>query len=168
MRHLLATGGMIAALLGNATAPAAAQDGLVTHRVLSPEQALQAAEAALKTCREAGYQIAVAVVDRAGHPQVVLRDRFAGLHTPEVAQRKAWTAVSFRTDTLDLESKLAAGTLAAGIARFPNVIMVGGGVKIESAGATVGGIGVSGAPSGAADDACARVGVDELFDVLNF
>ena len=49
-----------------------------------------------------GYQVTVAVVDRAGVTQVLLRDRFAGPHTVRMAVDKAWTAVSFRTNTTEL------------------------------------------------------------------
>ena len=70
---------------------------------LTPETALKAAQAALAKCRAEGFQVAVAVVDRAGITQVLLRDRFAGPHTVEVATNKAWTAASFRTNTDALE-----------------------------------------------------------------
>jgi len=40
-----------------------------------------------------------------------------------------------------------------------NALMLGGGVLVEAAGSTVGAVGVSGAPSGEQDDACARAGL---------
>jgi len=82
--------------------PAPAQDALVTYRTLSPETALELARATLEECRKRGFQVAVAVVDRFGQTQVMLRDRFAGPHTPATAAGKGWTAISFRTDTTDL------------------------------------------------------------------
>src|SRR3990167_2668997 len=82
--------------------PVRAQDALVTYKSLSPEVALDLARAALAECRKRGYQAAVAVVDRFGVAQVMLRDRFAGPHTPGTASGKAWTAVSFRTNTTEL------------------------------------------------------------------
>ena len=75
-------------------APAGAQEPLVTYKTLSPKIALNLASAALADCQKRGYQVAVAVVDRFGVTQVVLRDRFAGPHTPATAKGKAWTAVS--------------------------------------------------------------------------
>ncbi len=71
-------------------------------RILTPETALKAAQAALKKCRDSGYQATVAVVDRMGVVQVLLRDRFAGPHTTDMASAKAYTAVSFRTNTTEL------------------------------------------------------------------
>ena len=75
---------------------ACAQDATFATKSLTPETALIAAKAALEQCRKDGYQVAVAVVDRAGLLQVLLRDRFAGAHTIDLAPNKAWTAVSFR------------------------------------------------------------------------
>src|SRR5688572_30899672 len=73
-----------------------------TVKILTPESALKAAQAALKSCRDRGFQVTVAVVDRMGVVQVLLRDRFAGPHTPDMASAKAYTAVSFRTNTTEL------------------------------------------------------------------
>jgi uncharacterized protein GlcG (DUF336 family) len=83
-------------------APTRAQDVLVTHRSLAPKTALDLAQAALADCQQRGYQVAVAVVDRAGVIQVVLRDRYAGPHTPATASGKAWTAATFRDSTSSL------------------------------------------------------------------
>jgi len=145
-----------------------AQEALVTHKVLSPETALDLARAALTSCRDRGFQVAVAVVDRFGLPQVMLRDRFAGPHTPSTATGKAWTAVSFRSDTTALVAPTQPGQPQAGVRNLPNVVLLGGGLLIEAGGSIVGGIGVSGAPGGAEDDACARAGIEAVRDRLEF
>jgi len=132
------------------------------------ETALKAAQAALGSCRDGGYQVAVAVVDRGGNPQVMLRDRFAGPHTPETARRKAWTAVSFRTNTSELAAATQPGEPQSGMRGIEGALALGGGLMIESAGALVGGIGVSGAPGGDLDDACAQAGIDAVADALAF
>src|SRR5882757_3581365 len=72
-----------------------AQESLVTYKSLSPGIALELAQAALADCQRRGYQAAVAIVDRFGVVQVVLRDRYAGPHTPATASGKAWTARLF-------------------------------------------------------------------------
>ena len=143
---------------------ARAQDATFTIRVLAPETALLAAQAALKKCRDSGWQAAVAVVDRAGLAQVLLRDRFAGAHTPRTAIGKAWTAVSFRTDTTELAKISQPGQPQSGIRNLPQVVILGGGMLIESQGSILGAIGVSGAPGGDADDACARAGIEAIAD----
>ncbi len=146
--------------------PAAAQEALVGFKVLSPEAALDVAKAALEDCRAQGYQIAVAVVDRAGNLQVSIRDRFAGPHTTGMAYRKAYTAVSFRTDTIELNDLTKAGEPLSPLRDAPNTAFGGGGVRIEAEGSIVGGVGVSGAPGGDLDDACARAGIDAISDNL--
>jgi uncharacterized protein GlcG (DUF336 family) len=156
------------ALLCLSTGPVFAQSGTYTVRQMTPETASKATRAALDACRQSGYQVAAAVVDRAGVAQALLRDRFAGPHTVTTAINKGWTAISFRTDTLEF-SKLTAGQAAsAGVRHLPNVVAVGGGVNIQAGGATVGAIGVSGAPTGEADEACARAGIAAIRDELEF
>ena len=148
--------------------PGHAQDSLVTHKVLSPETAFELARAALDACRNRGFQVAVAVVDRFGQPQVMLRDRFAGPHTPATATGKGWTAVSFRTNTTDLLGLTGPSQPQAGLRDLPNVVVLGGGIVIEAAGSLLGGVGVSGAPGGAEDDACARAGIEAVREKLEF
>jgi uncharacterized protein GlcG (DUF336 family) len=80
--------------------------------------------------------------------------------------RKAWTAVSFRNATSALERATAANTDSAGIRQLPGVAMVGGGLPIAAGGKQVGGIGVSGAPGGAMDEACAEAGIAAVRDDL--
>jgi uncharacterized protein GlcG (DUF336 family) len=155
----------LAALL---SAPARAQDALVTFKTMSPELALDLARAALADCRKRGYQVTVAVVDRFGVTQVMLRDRFAGAHTPATAAGKAWTAVSFRTNTLELAAASKEGMPQSGIRQLPGAVILGGGVMVEAGGSMVGGVGVSGAPGGEADEACAKAGIEAVRDKLDF
>ena len=164
MRPLLLAG----ALLPIFAASAFAQSATYSVRMLTPESALKATQAALENCRKRGYQVAVAVVDRAGVAQTMLRDRFAGPHTVQTAINKGYTAISFRTDTLELEKQTRPGMPSAGVRDIPNVAAIGGGVLIQAAGATVGAIGVSGAPGGDADDACAKAGIAAIRDELEF
>lgn len=150
------------------THPAHAQDALVNYKSLSPELAIDLARATMADCQKRGFQVAVAVVDRFGTTQVLLRDRFAGPHTVPTATAKAWTAASFRTDTLDLVSATAANSPQAGIRNLPGVVVVGGGVLVEAGGTLVAAIGVSGAPGGDADHACAKAGIEAIRDKLDF
>jgi uncharacterized protein GlcG (DUF336 family) len=156
----------LAALFVAASMPVAAQaaDGTFSVRVLTPETALKAAQAALKKCRDGGFQVTVAVVDRMGVAQVLLRDRFAGPHTPGMARDKAFTAVSFRTNTTQLADATQAGQPQSGVRNRPRVAAVGGGLMIEAGGSLLGAIGVSGAPGGKEDDACAAAGIAAIRD----
>ena len=135
---------------------------------MTPETALAAARAALEHCRKAGYQVSVAVVDRSGMPQVYLRDRFAGAQTFDVALNKAWTAVSFKVPTSVLADETQAGKPMSGLRSHPRVLAVAGGQPIEAGGSLLGAIGVSGAPGGEADDACATAGIKAIADAIAF
>jgi uncharacterized protein GlcG (DUF336 family) len=161
----------LAALIGAAAglvSVARAEEGTVTYRSMSPDVALELARAALDDCRKRGFQVAVAVVDRFGVTQVMLRDRFAGPHTPATAAGKAWTAVSFRANTTDLEASTRPGMPQAASRNLPGVVMLGGGVIVEAGGALIGAVGVSGGPGGDSDDACAKAGIAAVQDKLEF
>jgi uncharacterized protein GlcG (DUF336 family) len=158
----------VAALLLGLLPLAAPAQATFSTKSLTPESALKAAQAALADCRKAGYQVTVAVVDRAGLTQALLRDRFAGPHTLDVAQNKAWSAVSFKTNTTELEKATRPGTTMSGLRSVPRATAIGGGLTIEAGGSLLGGIGVSGAPGGEADEACARAGIKAVADDLEF
>ena len=145
-----------------------AEDGTYSQKSLTPEVAVQLTQATLEACRAEGYQVAVAVVDRGGNLQALIRDRFAGPHTPVTAERKAYTALSFKANTTDLAASTQPGMASSGTRGIPKVLMLGGGVMIESGGSLLGAIGVSGAPSGEADQMCAEVGLEAIEDVLGF
>lgn len=163
VRALCAAAAFVCALPASA-APEA------THAVklLTPETALAAAQAAIAHCRKSGWQVAVAVVDRAGLVQVLLRDRYAGAHTLEIAPKKAWTAASFRMSTTALAAETQPGRPMSGIRSAQQVMAIGGGLTIEAGGAVLGAIGVSGAPGGEADDACAAAGIKAIADAVEF
>lgn len=153
MQRAFLVAGLLLAFSGNAA------DATFSVRILTPETALKAAQAALKSCRDRGFQASVAVVDRMGVVQVLLRDRFAGAHTPDMASAKAYTAVSFRTNTTELAEASQPGRPASGIRHRPGIAAVGGGLMIEAGGSLLGAIGVSGAPGGREDDTCAAAGI---------
>ncbi|HEX9392290.1 MAG TPA: heme-binding protein [Usitatibacteraceae bacterium] len=146
----------------------AAPEAIYTVKQLTPETALRAAQAAMDKCRRDGFQVGVAVVDRAGVVQVLLRDRLAGAHTVDTAINKAWTAASFRVSTTELAKETEAGKSMSGIRQIPRVAAIGGGLLIQGGGASLGAIGVSGAPGGAADEACAAAGIKAIQDDIEF
>jgi len=156
----------LAVLAASAATMAAGEAPTFQVRLLTPESALKAAQAALAKCRAQGYQVAVAIVDRAGVTQAMLRDRLAGPHTVDVATNKAWTAVSFRTHTRDLERLTRPGEQMSGLRHVPRFVAIGGGMTVEAGGSLLGGIGVSGAPGGDADHACAAAGIAAIAEDL--
>jgi len=121
------------------------------------ETATAVAQATVEACRAKGIQIGVTVVDRDGIPQVTLRDTIAPTITLGISEGKAYAAVMFNVATSEL------GERANGpIGRVPGVVMSAGGVPIQIGGALLGGVGVSGAPSGETDQECAQAGVDAV------
>ncbi len=167
MAHHLRKPAILAAAALAVTA-AIAQQATYQVRSITPEAALKAASAALAACQKNGHQVAVAVTDRAGHPLVMLRDRHAGPHTPQTAIGKAYTALSFKLNTTEFSRVTQAGQPASGIRGLPGVVAIGGGWPMEAGGSQVAAIGVSGAPSGDADDVCAKAGIAAIQDDLEF
>ena len=145
-----------------------AQSGVFTVKSMTPETALSAVRSAVEHCRQQGFQVTAAVVDRSGLLQALLRDRFAGPHTVEIATNKAWTAASFRVATATLANETQAGKPMSGLRTQPRVVAAGGGLVIESGGELLGGIGVSGASGGEADEACAQAGIRAIAEALDF
>src|SRR5258708_29155993 len=160
--NLLAIGAFLIAT------PSGSQEALVTYKSLTPEIALDLARAALADCQKRGFQVAVAIVDRFGVPQVMLRDRYAGPHTPATASGKARTAATFRNSTSSLFGISQPGMMQAGIRTLPGAVIIGGGLVVETGGTMVGAIGVSGAPGGDADEACATARIDGIQGKIGF
>ena len=161
----------LALALSLIAAPALAQDdedAVMEIKGLKPDFAVQLAQGAMEHCREMGFQVGVAVVDRSGVLQVFIKDRFAGAHTIETARRKAWTAVSFRTNTHELDGLTRPEAEAYGIRFISEALPLGGGLMIESGGSLIGGVGGSGAPGGDLDVECAEAGIEAIEDSLGF
>lgn len=158
----------IAALVLFLNGTAMSQEASFQTKSLTPETALNAAKAAMDACRKKGYQVTVAIVDRAGLTQILIRDRFAGPHTIDVATNKAWTAASMKMSTTVFAAETQAGKPMSALRSHARVMAAGGGLVIEGAGTLLGGIGVSGAPGGDADDACANAGLKAISDALEF
>lgn len=146
-----------------ATAPALADDEQMVIQVnrMTLETANSIARATIDACREKGIQIGVTVVDRDGIPQSVMRDAIAPTITLPISKGKAYTAVMFNISTAEL------GDRANGpIGRVPGLVMSAGGLPIQVGGALLGGVGVSGAPSGETDEECAQAGLDAVLTDL--
>jgi uncharacterized protein GlcG (DUF336 family) len=139
------------------------QPVLVPIKRMSLDIALKAARAAIDACRKEGVQIAVTVVDRGGHPQVVLRDVLAVDLTLRVSQAKAYAAMSFATPTSQLHDRF---TKPFDPPAVGGIVISAGGIPIRAGGDLVGGIGVSGAPSGQTDERCAKQGYDAIVEDL--
>jgi uncharacterized protein GlcG (DUF336 family) len=131
---------------------------------LSLELAVRAAQAAMAACRANGFQVAVTLVDRGGHPEAILRDTLAMDLTLPVSREKAYTAMLFGKPT----SRLQDTVVGRALSRQPNLLFAAGGVPIWAQSMIIGGLGVSGAPTGEADELCAEHGIESIRGDLDF
>jgi uncharacterized protein GlcG (DUF336 family) len=129
---------------------------------LSLESANRVALGAIEACRKEGIQIGVTVVDRDGIVQVVMRDTIAAQITVPISRMKAYTAVNFNVATSVLQQTRS----DSAIGRIDGLVMSAGGVPIQAGGQLLGGVGVSGSPTGEGDERCAQAGVDKVIDDL--
>jgi len=133
---------------------------------LSMDLAMKLAKAGIDACRKEGLNVAVTVVDRGGHPQVVLRDTLAMDLTLAISKQKAYTAMSFNAPTSQLEGRFPG---AYSVPKIDGLIVAAGGLPLTAGGSIIGGVGVSGAPSGEQDEKCAHAGIDAIkFDLESF
>ncbi|MBP0453809.1 MULTISPECIES: heme-binding protein [unclassified Kitasatospora] len=126
---------------------------------LTIEAATKAAQATLDAANKAGQHVSVAVVDRDGITRVLLKGDGAGPQSPESAERKAFTAVSWNAPTSELAKRLAQ---APNLKDIPGTLFLAGGAPVQAKGAPIAAIGVAGAPSGDLDEQFAQAGVAEL------
>jgi uncharacterized protein GlcG (DUF336 family) len=150
----------VAAVLSS---PAGAQ-GVVTQKTVSLALAQTIAQAALEQCQSMGFKVAVAVVDRGGQMIVLLRGDGAGLHTPEGAERKAFTARTFSQPSADFVKRLVDRPDTVGSRFYTRVLALGGGLPIKVGNEVIGAVGVSGSPG--KDDVCSQAGIDKVADQL--
>jgi uncharacterized protein GlcG (DUF336 family) len=148
-----------------AAVPAAAQD-VLTEKALSLDMAHAIAQGALEKCRADGYHVSVTVLDRDGLVKAAFRDDGAGPHTIVTSRRKAFTSVTFRQPSADWAKRVLTEPAVAGLKDTEGTIALGGGVPIKAGNEVIGAIGVSGAPGGEKDEACANAGVQKLADKL--
>jgi len=135
----------------------------ISVKRITLETAFTIARQAIDTCQKEGVQVSVTVVDRAGAPQVMLRDVLAPEVSVTISEQKARAAVSFNVKTSAMKGRF---TEHGSVAKVEGLVFSAGGVPINAAGRILGGVGVSGAPSGALDEKCAQAGVDAILDTL--
>lgn len=150
-----------AALLTHLPLQAEEQPLTVALQRLSLETTTKIAQGAIAACREKGIQISVAVVDRDGTLQTLMRDTIAAAISIKISQGKAFTAANFNAATSQLADRANSP-----IGRVDPLIMSAGGLPIHAGGNLLGAVGVSGAPSGVTDEECAQAGINAVIDDL--
>ena len=157
--------GAAAALLMMTAAPAGAE-GLVQAKLLSLDMARTIAAASIEACRKDGYQVSVVVTDRSGEPLVVMRDVYSNQYFTQLAHGKTNAVIMANTTSAELRRNRA--DMVNELNLLDGVMVLAGGVPVQVAGSLVGAVGVSGAPGGDLDEACAQAGVDAVQEELDF
>jgi|SRR5580658_381817 uncharacterized protein GlcG (DUF336 family) len=126
--------------------------------------AIEAARAAIESCRADGYRVGVSVIDSVGEARVMLTaDGSDGSHI-FVATRKALTALAFGMPSSKAAEMVSQDkSMLTRIA--PNMFVMGGALPIIVDQTTIGAIGVSGAagrPFGHQDEVCAQAGLRRI------
>jgi uncharacterized protein GlcG (DUF336 family) len=155
----LAVIGFVAAL----ATPASAQ--LVNQKALSSAMALTIAQTALETCTKQGYHVSVHVLGRDGEVLVAVRGDDAPPHTMENSQKKAYTARTFRIPSGEFAQRVKDNP-TTGAVHLSGIVAAQGALPIKVGDEVIGSVGVSGAPGGDKDEACARAGIDKVADQL--
>jgi uncharacterized protein GlcG (DUF336 family) len=104
----------------------------------------------------------VTVVDRAGQILTTQRDENARAHAIEIAQKMAYTSAMLGCDTGRLNENIKNDTTPPSITEVNGFTALIGGLPLKSKDEVVGGIGVSGAPGGPLDLACAEAAIKAL------
>jgi uncharacterized protein GlcG (DUF336 family) len=155
----LVFGGIVVVL----AVPASAQ--LLTEKALSAAIALTIAQTALETCTKQGYHVSVHVLGRNGEVLVAVRGDGAPPHTMENSQRKAFTARTFRIPSGEFAQRVK-DKPTLGAVHLTGVIAAQGALPIKVGDDVIGAVGVSGAPGGEKDEACAKAGIEKAADQL--
>jgi uncharacterized protein GlcG (DUF336 family) len=138
--------------------------GLVTQKALSEQASLTVAQGALDKCHADGYRVSVTVLDSSGLVKVQIRGDGTGPHTLEHGRRKAYTAFTFKRTSAETAKDWAASGTPPPL--IEGTVAAGGGVPIKAGIDVIGAVGVSGAPGGDKDEACANAGIAKIQDLL--
>ena len=141
----------------------ASGQALLSERTISVNAAMEMATASLERCRADGYKVTITVLNRHARTAVVLSDDGANPHTVENSMRKAYTAFTTRAPSGEMVKRPPA--LLNGLLLLDKVTLIEGGLPIfagKDGKELVGSIGISGAPGGDKDAACAKAGIDKI------
>jgi uncharacterized protein GlcG (DUF336 family) len=162
LRHIAATAAFVMTV--GAGIQAASADGLLTTHRVSAAAANEAVGAAVAACAAQGYFVTAVLVDSDGLRQAVLRGDNAGPHTLDGAQFKAFTSVTTKSDSGAFAKRFENATIPNLFIKMPQLVLAQGAILLKSGDEVIGGLGVSGAPGGEKDEACARAGWDKVAD----
>lgn len=159
-KHVLLPMALVAASIASANAQVP-----LTEKNVSMKMSQVIIDGVIEQCTKDGYKVSVVIVDYAGLVHASLRGDGTNPHTMEFARKKAYTARTRGQTSLEF-MKLTDNPASAYLRQIPDVVAVGGGVPIKVGNATIGGVGVSGAPGGEKDEVCANAGIAKVAEQL--
>ena len=154
------------ALLAASLPALAAPPDVLPVKQISLELARDIAMASVEACRKDGYNVSAVVLDRAGNVQAALRDTLAARHTLEIAERKAGMTIMSGSESG--EFRAARGDIRPELNHINGLIVMDGALPIRAAGSLIGAVGISGAPGGEKDAACAAAALKKVEERLEF
>ena len=155
----------LATILVASFGASAAEPSTISERSISLNAAMELATAALARCRTDGYKVTVTVLNRHARTSVVVSDDGVNPHTVENSMRKAYTAFTTRSPSADMAKRPPIPL--QGFLQLANITTIEGGLPIFAGKELIGAVGISGAPGGEKDAACAQVGIDKIAASLN-
>jgi len=138
---------------------------LNTQHTIPLKVAQQLAMATQDACTDKGFPVTVSVLNRDGVDILLARGDGTTGASVDVARDKAYAAVGFQSPTSGLEER--AKTSNPGIIAVEGFTVLPGGLPIRAGDEVVGGIGVSGAPSGKIDEECATTGLSAIASTIS-
>jgi uncharacterized protein GlcG (DUF336 family) len=123
---------------------------------LTLDAAYELSNRAMKKALELDKNVAIAVLDASGNIILIIRGDNVGIHNTEAARRKAYTALSTKTSTLELLQKANNNPLTQNLNTLPELLLLSGGSPVWYKGNVVGSIGVAGGGSPENDDLIAK------------
>lgn len=113
-----------------------------------------------KKAAELGRKVSIAILDTSGNIILLVRADNVGIHNTEAARRKAYTALSTKTPTLELLRNAQLSTDTYNLNTLPELLLLSGGTPIWYKGSVVGSIGVAGGGSPENDDLIAKSAIN--------
>lgn len=163
MRHI--TKALLLSALASLSTSTFAAD-VLTQKNIGLEAANDIAKMSIDACRKAGFNVSAVVVDKHGNVRSMMRDDLAAKYTLEIAERKANMVImsgiasgAFKASRADIQQELN---------HIEGLIVMQGGVPVKAGGVMIGAVGVSGAPGGEKDEACAAEALEKISERLEF
>ncbi len=147
----------VALILGALTIMSAAD--LPAKKTLNLAAVKTLVSAAEAEAQKRNVQVTICIVDEGGNLLFLQKADGVGLNTVQFAQKKARHSALYRRPSKTAADQLKSGDMS--VLAFPDAFPNQGGLPIQVDGQTIGGIGVSGAPS-EVDEAIGQFAIDTL------